>query len=175
MQWTTVIEKTECHPFQRHFFVREQGLTKESYTHFRLKMHPGDGIARFRLYGVVVPVLPKDISAVLDMASVKNDGVAIRVSDQHFGSADNLLLPGRGHDMSDGWETKRSRTPGHVDWVVIMLGAATSIQRIVVDTAHFRGNFSPENQFKRLQRQLRPSPRLLSVGRVGRRQQDWSG
>lgn len=148
LEWATVIAKTECGPLQRHFFVRDEGLTDESYTHFRLKMYPDGGIARFRLYGTVVPVLPKDVSTVLDMASVKNGGVAVRVSDQHFGSADNLLLPGRGHDMSDGWETKRSRTPGHVDWVVVKLGAATSIQRIVIDTAHFRGNFPQKVNIK---------------------------
>lgn len=157
LKWDTVIEKTECGPSQRHFFVREEGLTTESYTHFRLKMYPDGGIARFRLYGTVVPVLPKDASTVLDLASVKNGGVAVRVSDQHFGSADNLLLPGRGHDMSDGWETKRSRTPGHVDWVVIKLGAATSIQRIVVDTAHFRGNFPQKINLKGFKGDVAPS------------------
>lgn len=140
LTWEPIIEKTECGPSQRHFFVRE-AITDASYTHFRLRMYPDGGIARFRLYGTVVPVAAKDATAVLDTASVKNGGVAVDVSDQHFGSADNLLLPGRGHDMSDGWETKRSRTPGHVDWVVIRLGAPTSIKNIVVDTAHFRGNF----------------------------------
>lgn len=139
--WEPVITKTECGPSQRHFFARDEGITENSYTHFRLRMYPDGGIARFRLYGTVVPIHPADISTVLDMASVKNGGVAVNVSDQHFGSADNLLLPGRGHDMSDGWETKRSRTPGHVDWVAIKLGALTHIKSIVVDTAHFRGNF----------------------------------
>lgn len=43
--------------------------------------------------------------------------------------------------MSDGWETKRSREPGHTDWVVIRLGAPAQLQKIIVDTAHFRGNF----------------------------------
>ncbi|GEQ67520.1 hypothetical protein JCM33374_g1185 [Metschnikowia sp. JCM 33374] len=146
--WEPIIEKLECGPSQRHFFVREEGLTANNYTHFRLRMYPDGGIARFRLYGVVLPVPPKDKCTVLDTASVKNGGVAVQVSDQHFGSADNLLLPGRGHDMSDGWETKRSRVPGHVDWVVIKLGAATSIKNIVVDTAHFRGNFPQKVNLK---------------------------
>lgn len=141
VNWEPIIEKTECGPSQKHFFVRESGLTSQNYTHFRLRMYPDGGIARFRLYGVVLPVPPKDKCEILDFALVKNGGVAVQVSDQHFGSADNLLLPGRGHDMSDGWETKRSRTPGHVDWVVIKLGALTTIKNIVVDTAHFRGNF----------------------------------
>lgn len=136
--WEPVIPKTECGPSQRHFLVRDGGLTAASYTHFRLKMYPDGGIARFRLYGAV---RAPQLAGLVDTALVKNGGVAVRVSDQHFGSADNLLLPGRGHDMSDGWETKRLRTPGHVDWVVVQLGAPTAIDNVVVDTAHFRGNF----------------------------------
>ncbi|CAH2350751.1 allantoicase [[Candida] railenensis] len=146
-QWETVIAKTECGPSQKHFFVRE-AITETNYTHVRLRMYPDGGIARFRLYGTVVPIYPKDLSTVLDLASVKNGGVAIRYSDQHFGSADNLILPGRGHDMSDGWETKRSREPGHVDWVVIKLGAKTKVSSIVVDTANFKGNFPQKVNLK---------------------------
>jgi allantoicase len=42
--------------------------------------------------------------------------------------------------MSDGWETRRRRGPGH-DWVVIQLGAAGMIHRVEVDTSHFKGNY----------------------------------
>ena len=52
-------------------------------------------------------------------------------------------MPGRGLDMSDGWETKRRRGPGH-DWAVIRLGAPGRVERAEVDTAHFKGNF-PES------------------------------
>jgi allantoicase len=45
--------------------------------------------------------------------------------------------------MSDGWETRRRRGPGH-DWVVIKLGLPGNIRRAEVDTAHFKGNF-PES------------------------------
>lgn len=139
--WDLVIEKTECGPSQRHFFKRSS-ITEKSYTHARLKQYPDGGIARFRLYGEVVPHLDSiKANSIIDLASVGFGGVAVKCSDQHFGSADNLLLPGRGHDMSDGWETKRSRQPGHVDWVIIKLGAKTNINEIVIDTAHFRGNF----------------------------------
>ncbi|KAH3671938.1 hypothetical protein OGAPHI_000124 [Ogataea philodendri] len=138
--WESVIEKTECGPTQRHFFKRDQS-TEKKYTHVRLRMYPDGGIARFRLYGTVYPIIPQDISTVLDTASALNGGVCVGFSDQHFGSADNLLLPGRGHDMSDGWETKRSRSPGHVDWAVIKLGFKTNVSRVVIDTAHYRGNF----------------------------------
>jgi allantoicase len=43
------------------------------------------------------------------------------VSDQHFGVGANLILPGRGKNMGDGWETKRTRVKGHKDWVIIKL------------------------------------------------------
>ncbi|CAI5756781.1 unnamed protein product [Candida verbasci] len=137
-KWEEIIPKFECGPSQKHFFVRDE-ITSKNYTHIRLKMYPDGGIARFRLYGKVIPVIEKN--TISDFASVLNGGVAIKFSDQHFGTADNLLLPGRGHDMSDGWETARSREVGHTDWVIIRLGTPVKLNEIIVDTAHFRGNF----------------------------------
>ena len=46
--------------------------------------------------------------------------------------------------MGDGWETKRSRTPGHRDWLVIQLGEPGLLDYAEIDTAHFLGNF-PES------------------------------
>ncbi|RSL93001.1 Allantoicase [Fusarium oligoseptatum] len=43
--------------------------------------------------------------------------------------------------MGDGWETARSRAKGHTDFAIIKLGAPGYIERFVVDTAHFRGNY----------------------------------
>jgi allantoicase len=40
----------------------------------------------------------------------------------------------------DGWETRRRRTPGH-DWCLIRLGLPGYLRGVVVDTAHFRGNY----------------------------------
>lgn len=34
---------------------------------------------------------------------------------------DNIRVAVLGKDMGDGWETKRSRTPGHRDWVIVKL------------------------------------------------------
>jgi len=42
--------------------------------------------------------------------------------------------------MGDGWETRRRREPGH-DWAVLELGTAGRIEEVVVDTAHFKGNY----------------------------------
>jgi len=54
---------------------------------------------------------------------------------------ENLLMPGRGANMGDGWETKRNRTPGNKDWVIIRLAHKGIIERILVDTCHFKGNY----------------------------------
>jgi allantoicase len=142
--WETILSKQTCGPSQRHGWLLD-APTSKAYTHVRLLMYPDGGIARFRLYGTAVPVFPADTSAVLELSATVNGGVATACSDQHFGTKDNLLLPGRGVDMGDGWETKRTRG-AHVDWVIVRLGAPAEIDHVVVDTAHFRGNFPQKVQ-----------------------------
>ncbi|KAI1805704.1 Allantoicase [Daldinia bambusicola] len=140
-KWETILDIRECGPSQRFAWKLDNPSTSKQYTHVRLNMYPDGGIARFRLFGHAVPVFPDDVDAVFDLAAAQNGGVAVSCSDQHFGTKDNLILPGRGKDMGDGWETARSRTKGHVDWAIIRLGAAALVQSFVVDTAFFRGNF----------------------------------
>jgi allantoicase len=138
--WEAILGIKECGPSQR-FAWRLVEPTKRACTHVRLNMYPDGGIARFRLFGYAVPVFPEDKDTIFDLAAAQNGGVAVSCSDQHFGTKDNLLLPGRGNDMSDGWETARSRGKEHIDWAIVKLGAAGSITNLVVDTAHFRGNY----------------------------------
>jgi allantoicase len=74
------------------------------------------------------------------LAAVENGGMVVGTSDEFYGHRHNLIMPGRGADMGDGWETKRRRGPGY-DWCVIRLGAPGRVRRVEVDTAHFKGNF----------------------------------
>ncbi|GAB7360935.1 hypothetical protein MBLNU230_g0919t1 [Neophaeotheca triangularis] len=143
--WETILPPQPCGPSQRHAWFVPASVSGKPYTHIRLQMFPDGGIARFRLYGDVLPVLPESADQVFDLAATVNGGVAVACSDQHFGTKDNLLLPGRGVDMGDGWETARSRGV-HVDWTIIKLGTAGTIEKLVVDTAHFRGNFPQKVQ-----------------------------
>jgi allantoicase len=138
--WTAILSKEPCGPSQRHAWkIPPNG---KSYTHVRLNMYPDGGIARFRLFGSVLPILPEDKTAIFDLAAMQNGGTAVSWSDQEFDTrASNLLLPGRGPDMSDGWETSRARTEDHVDWVIVKLGVPGKIHHLILDTAHFRGNF----------------------------------
>jgi allantoicase len=111
----------------------------------RFKIYPDGGVARLRVYGEVLPDWERLSlrNSEIDLAAVESGGMVIASSDQFFGHRHNLIMPGRAENMSDGWETRRRRGPGH-DWVVIKLGARGTIHRVEVDTAWFKGNF-PES------------------------------
>ncbi|WP_282796410.1 allantoicase [Streptomyces sp. CC224B] len=84
----------------------------------------------------------------------------IAANDEFFAMRENLLLPGAaefdpehfGHKgkVMDGWETRRRRgvsaeepwpTEDDHDWALVRLGAPGVVHGVVVDTAHFRGNY----------------------------------
>lgn len=106
-------------------------------------MHPDGGIARFRVYGDVLPLRNLDCTKPIDLASVLNGGTVQKTSDEHFGVGSYLLLPGRGENMEDGWHTRRSRgrKVGEGDWIVVKLGEAGHLEFVDVDTKDFIGNF----------------------------------
>jgi len=117
----------------------------ERITHLRFRIYPDGGVARLRVYGEVIPDWDriKRSGEVLDLAAVENGALVLSCSDMFFGHRHNLIMPGRAVNMSDGWETKRRRGPGH-DWVVIRLAGPGKIHQVEVDTSHFKGNF-PES------------------------------
>jgi len=137
-QWTTLIESTSLRGDSHHYFSIESA---DSYTHVRLNIYPDGGIARLRIYGrVVCDAAALDQSKRHDLAAVELGARAIAWNDAHFGAAANLLNPGRGVNMGDGWETRRRREPGN-DWCIIELGQVGEIEELVIDTAHFKGNY----------------------------------
>ncbi len=109
-------------------------------THVRLHIYPDGGVARLRVYGVARPA-PQIFwqQGSIDLAAIEHGGRVTAISDAFFGPPANLLLPGRGVNMGDGWETRRRRTPGS-DWCEIGLGRRGLVQRIEVDTHFFKGN-----------------------------------
>eukprot|EP00904_Undaria_pinnatifida_P010622 jgi/Undpi1/6690/HiC_scaffold_20.g09169.m1 len=160
-KWDEVIGMTPLQPGyeegRRHYFAIE-GATRK-YTHLRLNIFPDGGIARLRIHGAVERTwegVPAD--AEVDLLAVENGGVEVACSNRHYGEPKNMLKPGRGINMGDGWETARKpgrpavlelgadglvKAPG-CDWAVLRLGVVGEIVRLVVDTNHFKGNF-PES------------------------------
>ena len=110
------------------------------WTHLRLNIFPDGGVARLKVYGEVVPELPRSGKTPIDLAAVGNGGIVVAASDMFFGLRENLIMPGRAKNMGDGWETRRRRGPGH-DWAIVRLGLPGTVGRIEVDTNHFKGNF----------------------------------
>src|SRR5215218_3459178 len=117
----------------------------ERLTHLRFKIFPDGGVARLRVYGIVSPDWERltRSGGDVDLAAAENGALVISCSDMFFGHRHNLIMPGRAANMSDGWETKRRRGPGH-DWAIIKLAAPGVIHSVEVDTSHFKGNF-PES------------------------------
>jgi allantoicase len=111
-------------------------------THVRLNIFPDGGVARLRVLGEVVPEwrLAGGLGNEIDLAAAENGARVLTCSDMFFGPKHNLIMPGRAHNMSDGWETKRRRGPGH-DWVIVQLTTEGTLRRIEVDTNHFKGNY----------------------------------
>jgi allantoicase len=136
--WTEILPSTRLAGNSHNFAGID---SDQAWSHVRLNIYPDGGVARLRVYGQVQREWPKaGKSALVDLAAAENGGRAIACSDQHYGTPLNLLFPGRGVDMSDGWETRRRREPGN-EWAIIALGHAGRIQRIEIDTAHFKGNY----------------------------------
>lgn len=142
VQWTEILPVSNLAGDSQNMFPI---ASSDRFTHLRFKIYPDGGVARLRVYGEVVPdwARIRRIGGEIDLAAVENGGLVLSCSDMFFGHRHNLIMPGRAANMSDGWETKRRRGPGH-DWVTIKLGAQGQIRRLEVDTSYFKGNF-PES------------------------------
>lgn len=139
LHWRVILPKSELQPGSHNYFAIDD---HDVYTHVRLHIYPDGGVARFKVYGEVY----RDWSSVdgreiLNLADPTYGAKAILCNDMFFSHMENIIMPGRGINMGDGWETKRSRVPGNRDWVIIRLAHKGEIDKIGVDTAHFKGNY----------------------------------
>ena len=77
---------------------------------------------------------------IQNLTSIVNGAVPIACNNEHFGRAENILAPGIGKNMGDGWETRRSRGK-NFDWIIIKCSSPGKINKIQLDTHHFKGNY----------------------------------
>ncbi len=75
-----------------------------------------------------------------NLTSLINGAVPIACNNEHFGRAENILAPGVGKNMGDGWETRRSRGK-NFDWIIIKCSSPGKLNKIQIDTHHFKGNY----------------------------------
>lgn len=166
-EWTTLVP---LQPLGAGYKETSRTLFKVphdgSISHIRVNMGPDGGIARIRAYGRVnistqriECLLSKTGCEKIDLAHVENGGIALGCSNKHYGHPRNLVNPGRGLVMGDGWETARQpkrppvykRDPSSglmllpgFDWAVLQLGLSGYVNALDVDTNHYKGNY-PES------------------------------
>lgn len=137
--WTEIVAAMPLTGNAHHFV--ELSDDDRVWTHLRLNIYPDGGVARFRAYGqAVVDWTRQDAHALHEVSALHLGGRIVAYNDAHFGTPFRMLMPGRGVNMGDGWETRRRRDPGH-DWCIIALGHAVVVGKIEIDTAHFKGNY----------------------------------
>ena len=136
-RWIKVTDRIKLKGDDRVYAPIEYGQV----THVRLHIFPDGGVARLRAWGRVQPDWSRrPAGEAVDLLALANGGRGIIANNEHYGAVANLTAPGRGVNMGDGWETRRRREPGH-DWAILELGAAGEIAEVIVDTAHFKGNY----------------------------------
>jgi len=139
VEWTALAARTAVAPGTRNLVPADPAARGRRFTHVRLTIHPDGGVARLRVHGTGIAV-PEQLEGEIDLASAAIGAVAVGASDQFFGGIANLILPGESGRMDEGWETRRTRDRSFDDWVVVRLARPGRIRRVVVDTAHFKGN-----------------------------------
>lgn len=137
-QWFPILASVNLSGNRHHYFAIDSAVT---CSHVRLNLYPDGGMARLRIFATPdFTAVKPDADGLIDLAAALNGATALAANNEHFGPAATLLLPGRGINMGDGWETRRRREPGH-DWCIITLASPGVIETIEVDTAHFKGNY----------------------------------
>jgi len=136
--WVEILPKSALKQGSQNVFPVSDG---RRWTHIRLNIYPDGGVARLKVYGTVDrdwhEIKPADL---VDLAAVENGGLVVACNDMFFGNKNNMIMPGRGVNMGDGWETRRRRDAGN-DWAVIKLARAGLVRKIEVDTCHYKGNY----------------------------------
>jgi allantoicase len=116
-----------------------------------------------------------DFTELIDLAAERLGAAVLAANDEFFAPKENLLkaaapvwLEGKYTDVGkwmDGWETRRRREPGH-DWCLIRLGLPGVPRGVVVDTAHFKGNFPEACSLEACAVEGHPAPDDLFVESV---------
>lgn len=139
VEWAEILPKSPLQPGSQNFYAIDN---RNIYTHIRLNIYPDGGVARLKVYGEVYKDWNTvDRSELVNLAAATNGAKAILCNDMFFSHMDNLIMPGRGINMGDGWETKRNRTPNNRDWVIVRMAYKGIIEKILIDTSHFKGNY----------------------------------
>jgi len=136
-KWTHLLGKKKLGPNKNHSFKSQN---KSVFNYIKLNIFPDGGVARLRLYGKIEMEKSIFSNNNINLTSVLNGASIVGCNNEHFGRAENVIAPGKGKNMGDGWETRRSRGKNY-DWLIIKFGKPGLIKKLEVDTHHFKGNY----------------------------------
>jgi allantoicase len=148
VRWTEILRRAPLKGDTKNLFEVKDAPRS---THLRLHIYPDGGVARLRVHGDAIADLRwmGKRGAEVDLASLEHGATVPLASDMFFGSRNNLILPGAGINMGDGWETRRSGRVStetdrlrvrEADWALVALAGDGVIERAEIDTTHFKGN-----------------------------------
>ena len=163
-KWTTIIKKSSTKANSHHFFNIKN---KNYFTHIKLNIFPDGGVARLRVYGLM-KIKNKFQKKIQNLTSVLTGAVPIACNNEHFGRAENILAPGIGKNMGDGWETRRSRGK-NFDWIIVKCSSPGKLNKIQLDTHHFKGNYPDKFSV-----QAAYIPKTLSAKDIVKKSSKWS-
>jgi allantoicase len=88
-------------------------------------------------------------NSIIDLAQPRLGSSVVYCTDDFFAKASRIISPSdpvfiankfdNNGKWMDGWESRRKRTKGN-DYLVLKLGRAGRIRKVLIDTAHFNGN-----------------------------------
>ena len=136
-KWTKLLKNKTTQANKHHFFNIKN---KNVYSHIKLNIYPDGGVARLRVYGSIKTHKIKFNKKEINLTSVLNGASIIACNNEHFGKAENILAPGIGKNMGDGWETRRSRGK-NFDWLILKCATPGKVKKIQIYTHHFKGNY----------------------------------
>ena len=136
-KWIKILNKKKLNQNKKHNFKTNNKIT---FNYIRLNIFPDGGMARIRLFGKIDMKKVNINEKMTNLSSVLNGASIVGCNNEHFGKAENVIAPGKGKNMGDGWETRRSRGK-NFDWLIIKFGKAGIISKLEIDTHHFKGNY----------------------------------
>jgi allantoicase len=137
IKWNKILNNKKIKANSHHLFNIKN---KTVFSHIKLNIFPDGGVARLRVYGSIDTNKVKFNKKIINLTSVLNGASIIACNNEHFGRAENILAPGVGKNMGDGWETRRSRGK-NFDWLILKCATAGKVKKIQIDTHHFKGNY----------------------------------
>ena len=137
-RWENLVSRSALGPgyrdSARSFFTVGSARGRGPFTHLRLNIFPDGGVARLRVYGVSVPLLPlsSSPSSPIELSSARLGGLCLGYSDAHYGHPRNIIKTDLAANMGDGWETAR-----RLDRPAVLVADQAGILQGSVETSHW--------------------------------------